>query len=115
MKTKKVIESKYEKFQKGLNSWFKTIDAAKEDTIERLKDGPVDITEFHMGCYSYFIISQETSLYLHRAYLDGDGVITVDAGETPNPDDNAYELDWVDISQDIPTLNDFMDCIYNQK
>lgn len=106
---------KYQGFHEALDRWLKAEANAHRDAIEALRNGPIDLTEYPFGRQPYFFISQEMNLICKKVYLDGQGEVTVDAASEDDPGDACYQLEWADVSQDIPTLSDFMDCIYGNK
>ena len=106
-------KARYQRFQKALKTWLDFQETtARQDALKRLKESPVDLTEYDFGKNPYFFIGPEAMLYCHKAMLGDDGKLRIEAGETNDPNDNTYILDWESISQDLITLNDFMDCIY---
>lgn len=106
-------KARYQRFQKALKTWLDFQEAtAHQDALKRLKESPVDLTQYDFGKNPYFFIGPEAMLYCHKAMLGEDGKLRVEAGETDDPNDNTYILDWESMSQDLVTLNDFMDCIY---
>lgn len=106
-------KARYQRFQKALKTWLDFQETtAHQDALKRLKESPVDLTQYDFGKNPYFFIGPEAMLYCHKAMLGEDGKLRVEAGETDDPNDNTYILDWESMSQDLVTLNDFMDCIY---
>lgn len=106
-------KARYQLFQKALKTWLDFQETmAHQDALKRLKESPVDLTQYNFGKQPYFFIHPETLLYCHKALLGDDGELIVEAGRTDDPNDNTYILDWENMSQDLITLNDFMDCIY---
>ena len=101
----------YEKFQNSLKSWCEALDRARKDAMEILSKGNVILKENDSLNGPYFFISVERCLYLHAARLDENNEIVVYAGsEEDGP--SCYTLSWEDVSQDIPTVNDFMSALY---
>lgn len=106
-------KARYQRFQKALNTWLDFQETtAHQDALKRLRESPVDLTQYDFGKNPYFFIGPEAMLYCHKAMLGEDGKLRVEAGETDDPNDNTHILDWESMSQDLITLNDFMDCIY---
>ena len=106
-------KARYQHFQKALKTWLDFQETtAHQDALKRLKESPIDLTQYEFGKLPYFFIIPETLLYCHKAFLGDDGNLRVEAGRTDDPNDNTYILHWESMSQDLITLNDFMDCIY---
>lgn len=107
-------KARYQRFQKALKTWLDFQETtAHQDALKRLKESPIDLTEYDFGKGPYLFIGPERALlYCHKALLGDDGKLRVEAGRTDDPNDNTHILDWENISQDLITLNDFMDCIY---
>lgn len=106
-------KARYQRFQKALKTWLDFQEATvHQDALKRLKESPVDLSQYDFGKSPYFFLGPEAMLYCHKAFLGDDGELRVEAGETDDPNDNTHILDWESMSQDLITLNDFMDCIY---
>ena len=107
-------KARYQRFQKALKTWLDFQETmAHQDALKRLKESPIDLTQYNFGKNPYFFIGPERALlYCHKALLGDDGKLKVEAGRTNDPNDNTHILDWESMSQDLITLNDFMDCIY---
>ena len=106
-------KGRYQRFQKALMTWLDFQETtAHQDALKRLKESSIDLTQYDFGKNPYFFIGPEAMLYCHKAMLGEDGKLRVEAGETDDPNDNTHILDWESMSQDLITLNDFMDCIY---
>lgn len=111
----KTPKARYQRFQNALKGWLDFQESLRKDILERLRESPVDLTEYDFGNQTYFFLSQEESLYCKKAQLDEKGNSEILAGSTEDPDDTAYSLSVEDMMQDTITLNDFMDCIYGNK
>lgn len=111
----KTPKARYQRFQNALKGWLDFQESLRKDILERLRESPVDLTDYDFGKQTYFFLSQEESLYCKKAHLDEKGKIEILAGSTEDPDDTAYSLSVEDMMQDTITLSDFMDCIYGNK
>lgn len=111
----KTPKARYQRFQNALKGWLDFQESLRKDILERLRESPVDLTEYDFGKQKYFFLSQGEDLYCKKAQLDGKGNIEILAGSTEDPDDTDYSLSVEDMMQDTITLSDFMDCIYGNK
>ena len=107
-------KKKYLRFSQMQRFWIGFLCRLEKDVKEILKDGFVDLSQFPFGELPYRFYSVEEDLYCRRAFLDANGLICVSAGKTEDGEWN-YTLGWTDMCQDITTLIDFMDCIYDNK
>lgn len=103
------------RFRKHLENWINFLAGLEENVKDILKDGPIDFSQYPFGQQPYRIHSLCENLYCHKAYLDDNGLICIDASETEEGFDKGYVLSWDDMTQDAITLSDFMDCIYGNE
>ena len=110
-------KQRYLRHRRAMNHWMNLLEGSfKKDVLEILREeGPMDLTTTYFGQNPYRFHSVCEDLYCHRAYLDDNGILCVDAGTEEEDDDNAYVLGWEDMIQDQTTLSDFMDAIYGNE
>ena len=106
-------KAKYTIFRHILNLWTTMVEEFKKDAIEILKENPIDLEKFYFGQQPYHFISVEENLYPRKAYLDKEGFLCVDATWFPDGSGKTIQLGWDDMVQDMTTLSDFMDCVYD--
>lgn len=108
-------KARYQRFQNALKNWLVFKESLRKDIIKRLKESPIDLTEFDFGKQPYFFISAGEKLYCHQAILHDNGKVDILAGFTDDAEDVSFVLSDDDMMQDTITLDDFMDCIYGNK
>jgi len=100
------------KFEESLTAWGEAQARALEDIKVVLnRRGELDVQEDLGIDTPYFFISQEQSLYMRKARLNN-GELEVLSSENIDSNRCRYSLCWEDISQDVITLHDFMDGLY---
>ena len=100
------------KFEESLTAWGEAQARALEDIKVVLnRRGELDVQKDLGIDTPYFFISQEQSLYMRKARLNN-GELEVLASENIDSNRCRYSLCWEDISQDVITLHDFMDGLY---
>ena len=99
-------------FQKALHAWCEAQEKAHVDAKEILSNGPVVLAPYLFGQGGYHIISCGLVLYPIKAFLDEGRVCVSATIRKDEPQNDEYILSWEDLSQDIPTINDFMSALY---
>lgn len=106
-------KNNYIRFRHILNLWMLALEQLKEDTKQVLSGGELDFQKYPFGQHLYRFHSVRDNLYPIKAYIDKDGDICIEAVHVLEKYTKVTKLDWDDVIQDIITLSDFMDCVYD--